>query len=110
MDLGTHWTIAQAIPKRSSDAIVQMLQYIIFTYGKPVTILTDNGEEFSSYQVQNVLQRFEIQHVHTLLYHPQTNGRLEKFNDILTQMLAWMTSPQRQDQWDKLLPDALLAH
>ena len=110
MDLGTDWMIAQAIPKRSSDAVVQMLQYIIFTYGKPVTLLTDNGEEFLSYQVQNVLHCFEIQHVHTSPYHPQMNGRLKKFNDILMQMLTRMTSPQCQDQWDELLPDALLAH
>jgi hypothetical protein len=110
IDLGTDWTIAQAIPRRSSDAVVEMLQYIIFTYGKPISVLTDNGEEFLSYQVQNILQRFGIQHRHTSPYHPQTNGRLEKFNDILTQMLARMTAPERQNAWDVCLPDALLAH
>ena len=110
MDLGTDWTIAQAIPKRSSEAVAVMLQYIVTTYGKPLAVLTDNGEEFLSYQVQNVLRRLKIQHNHTTPYHPQTNGRLERFNDILTQMLAKMTAPQRQNQWDELLPDALLAH
>ena len=110
IDLGTDWTIAQAIPKRSSEAITGMLQYIIFTYGKPVSVLTDNGEEFLSYQVQNLLQRFGIQHRRTSPYHPQTNGRLEKFNDVLTQMLARMTAPERQNAWDECLPDALLAH
>ena len=110
MDLGTDWTIAQALPQRSSDAVVNMLQYIVFTYGKPLAILSDNGEEFMSYQLQNVLCRLGIQHNHTSPYHPQTNGRLEKFNDILTQMLAKMTAPQRQSQWDEFLPDALLAH
>ena len=110
MDLGTDWTIAQALPRKSSDAVVEMLRYIIFTYGKPLAILTDNGEEFLSYQVQNLLRRFDIQHRHTTPYHPQTNGRLEKFNDILTQILAKMTAPQRQSQWDEYLPDALLAH
>ena len=110
IDLGTDWTIAQAIPKRSSEAVTGMLQYIIFTYGKPVSVLTDNGEEFLSYQVQNLLQRFGIQHRRTSPYHPQTNGRLEKFNDVLTQMLARMTAPERQNTWDECLPDALLAH
>jgi len=104
------WTIALAIPQRSGDAVVKMLQYIIFTYGKPISVLTDNGEEFLSYQVQSTLQRFGIHHRHTTPYHPQTNGRIEKFNDILTQMLARMTAPQRQDRWDECLPDALLAH
>jgi hypothetical protein len=73
-------------------------------------LLTDNGEEFLSYQVQNLLKKLGIHHSHTTPYHPQTNGRLEKFNDILTQMLAKMTAPQQQNHWDEYLPDALLAH
>jgi transposase InsO family protein len=110
MDLGTDWTIAQAIPQKSSDTVVEMLQYIVFTYGKPLMILTDNREEFLSYQMQNFLRCLKIQHNHTTPYHPQMNGRLEKFNDILMQMLVKMTAPQQQNQWDELLPDALLAH
>jgi transposase InsO family protein len=110
INLGTDWTIAQAIPTKSSDAVVNMLQYIIYTYGKPISVLTDNREEFLSYQVQNILQCFSIQHHHTTPYHPQTNRCLEKFNDILTQMLAQMTALERQNTWDKCLPEALLAH
>ena len=110
MDLSTDWTIAQALPCWSGQSVLKMLQYIMYTYGKPLRILTDNGEEFMSYRVQGMLQRFGIRHDHTTPYHPQTNGRLEKFNDVLTQMLARMTTPQRQTSWDQALPDALLAH
>jgi transposase InsO family protein len=110
MDLGTDWAIAQALPRRSSESVAKMLRYIIFTYGKPMAILTDNGEEFLSYHVQNLLRRFGIHHSHTTPYHPQTNGRLEKFNDVLTQMLVRMTAPTQQERWDEYLPDALLAH
>jgi len=66
----------------------------MMTYGKPVTLLTDNGKEFMGYLIQNLLRCFGIKHQHTLPYHPQTNGRLEKFNNTLTQMLAKMTAPQ----------------
>jgi len=94
MDLGSDWTIAQAIPHRSQQVVVDLLRYIMTTYGKPVTLLTDNGEEFMGYLIQNLLRRFGIKHQHTSPYHPQTNGHLEKFNDTLTQMLAKMTAPQ----------------
>jgi transposase InsO family protein len=93
MDLGTDWAIAQALPRRSSESVAEMLRYIIFTYGKPMAILTDNGEEFLSYHVQNLLRRFGIHHLHMTPYHPQTNGRLEKLNDVLMQMLVRMTVP-----------------
>jgi transposase InsO family protein len=104
MDLGTDWAIAQALPRRSSKSVAEMLQYIIFTYRKPMAILTDNGEEFLSYHVQNLLRCFGIHHSHTTPYHPQTNGRLEKFNDVLTQMLVRMTAPTQQERWDEHLP------
>jgi hypothetical protein len=94
MDLGSDWTIAQAIPHKSREAVVSLLCYIITTHRKPVTLLTDNREEFTSYLIQNVLRRFGIQHRHTTPYHPQTNRRLEKFNNILVQMLARMSAPQ----------------
>ena len=110
MDLSTDWTIAQALPCWSGQSVLEMLQYIMYTYGKPLRILTDNGEEFMSYGVQGMLQRFGMQHDHTTPYHPQTNRQLEKFNDTLTQMLARMTALQRQASWDQALPDVLLAH
>ena len=63
-----------------------------------------------SYAVQGMLQRFGIRHNHTTPYHLQTNGHLEKFINILTQILTQMTAPQKQTSWDQLLLDALLAH
>ena len=44
MDLGMNWTIAQVLPRWSGQSVLEMLQYIIHTYGKPLRILTDNGD------------------------------------------------------------------
>ncbi|GBE78770.1 predicted protein [Sparassis crispa] len=109
MDHGTDFAYATAIPRRSHIAVIALLRRLITTHGKPSTVLTDNGEEFLSYPFQNYLQRLGIQHLHTSPYHPQMNGRLEKFNDMLVQTLARYTAPNRQDEWDQYLPDALLA-
>ncbi|KAH8991760.1 hypothetical protein EDB86DRAFT_3079625 [Lactarius hatsudake] len=35
VDLGADWTIAQAIPQRLSDAVIEMLRDIVYTYGSP---------------------------------------------------------------------------
>lgn len=47
---------------------------------------------------------------YSITTHCSMNSRLEKFNNNLTQMLAKMTPPQWQNQWDKFLPDTFLAH
>jgi hypothetical protein len=108
MDHGTGWVNAFPIPRRSADSVITALRHIISNHGKPSTVLTDNGEEFLSYQVQNFLRNLYIRHIHTSPYHPQTNGRLEKFNDTIMQMLARCVSPDRLNQWDKYVPDVLL--
>jgi transposase InsO family protein len=110
MDLGTDYPLAEPLASRSAESVINLNRHIVSTFGKPRAILTDNGEEFRSYAYENFLQRLGIEHLHTSPYHPQTNGRLEKFNDTLVQMLARLSAPDTQDQWDEYLPDALLAH
>ncbi|TFY51095.1 hypothetical protein EVJ58_g10743 [Rhodofomes roseus] len=110
MDHGTDQAHADPLPRRSQTSVLTMIRFLTTTYGKPASVLTDNGEEFMSYAVQNYLQRLQIEHIHTSPYHPQTNGRLEKFNHLLGQILARFTAPDRQDEWDDFLPDALLAY
>ena len=110
MDHGTNWTYADALPARSAEAAVDMLRKIIAQHGKMLELLTDNGEEFLSNGFRAFLMRQNIAHLHTTPYHPQTNGRLEKFNDTLTTILARFTAPDQQQLWDKYLPDALLAY
>lgn len=55
-------------------------------------VLTDNGSEFTAYTskkakhnhfFETMLKIFDIQHKYTLPYHPQTNGKIERFWKIL---------------------------
>lgn len=57
------FTHGKALPRRSGESVISLLQLLI------------------SLVVQNFLQRMKIHHLHTSPYHPQINGRLEKFND-----------------------------
>ncbi|PIL31638.1 transcription factor [Ganoderma sinense ZZ0214-1] len=90
LDHGSDLPHATAHAARSHTGALELLRALITQYGKPKALLTDNGEEFLSYPFQNYLHRLGIEHLRTSPYHPQTNGRLEKFNDNLTQTLAWL--------------------
>lgn len=55
---------------------------------KPEEVLTDNGSEFTTYispQAKNqhffetMLRIFDIKHIYTKPYRPQTNGKIERF-------------------------------
>jgi len=46
IDYGTSKAFAIPIPKRSHEVAIDLLENIIWTYGKPVQVVHDNGEEF----------------------------------------------------------------
>ena len=54
-------------------------------WGLPSTIGTDNEPQFSSAQFETFLQDKGIRHVRTAYYHPQSNGGVEMFNQVLKQ-------------------------
>ena len=45
----------------------------------------------------------------TTLYHPESDGLVERFNRTLLMMLAMLPSKNRED-WDDLLPAVMMAY
>lgn len=48
----------------------------------------------------------KIQHLHTTVYHPQTNGLVDQFNGTLKNMLHRCTQ-EKPWKWDLLVPPLL---
>jgi transposase InsO family protein len=80
------------------------MKHIIYECGKPSEILIDNGEEFRG-------SEFEIRHNYTSSGHPQTNGKVERFNHEIIQCLQRISAEEKHqmDMWDEYLPQVLLA-
>ena len=57
-------------------------------WGCPVTILSDNGQQFTSKRATTVYDRVGIRKANTSAYHPCTNGGVERVNHVLAQMLS----------------------
>ena len=77
IDYATLMAIVKPLKARSAAAAIQMLEKIIWTYGKPLEIITDNGAEFRSDEFYAVRKRYRIRHNKTSPGHPQTNGKVE---------------------------------
>ena len=50
-------------------------------------ILTDQGSCFMSRVLKDLLSLLQIRHLRTSVYHPQTDGLVERFNQTLKRML-----------------------
>ena len=82
-----------------------LLKEYIPLWGCPVTLLSDNGQQFTSKLATIVYDRVGIRKVNTSAYHPCTNGGVERVNHVLAQMLS-MVGNEKQTDWDVLLPHA----
>ena len=72
-----------ALNKVSTNIIIQILDTLFKTHGKPREILTDNGNIFGlkskHSKFDRALNRRGIKHIRTAIHSPTTSGKIERF-------------------------------
>ncbi len=43
-------------------------------------IVTDNGTQFTAKDFKELVRDFELEHIRIRTYHPESNGKLERFH------------------------------
>ncbi len=89
-------------------ANILIIRYIPL-WGRPRSILSDNGLQFCSKLSLAVYQLLGVRKIVTTSYHPRGNGGVKCVNQTMTQMLA-MTVNELPNHWDEQLPHAEFAH
>ena len=74
-----------------------------------MTFQSDNGKAFVGALTKELMKRSHIAQAHSLTYHPQTNGLVERQNRTLVNMLRVYCSRYMTD-WDKYLPQVVGAY
>jgi len=64
-----------------------ILNHIIYCYGIPSTIITDNGNSFKNKNIKTLCDKFHIQHRWSTPYYPQGNGQAEASNKTLIKIM-----------------------
>ena len=100
---------AFAVPDKSADTIAHLLIEEIFSrYGAILELVTDNGSENCNKTVRETLQALNVRHVTTSLYHPNSNGKVERFHRVLNDILAKKLR-DNVNTWDLHLNQTLAA-
>ena len=88
-DYFTRWIIAIALPDCSAKTTAEAIfnEYICH-YGVPVTILSDQGTHFNNQLMDAMAKLMGFNHVFSTVYHPQSNGLVERFNATFVPQLA----------------------
>ncbi len=76
--------------------------------GIPKEILTYQGTAFMSRAISELYELLGIKSIHTSVYHPQTDGLVERFNRTLKSMVRKFVREDARN-WDKWLEPLLIA-
>ena len=106
------WPEAFPIKNKSAETIAEvLLEKVIPRHSCPRLIISDRGTEFNNSLVAHITSKLKVAHIRTSAFHPQSNGRAERFHRYMVESLAkLMLKDPDQSSWDKYVPSLLLAY
>ncbi|CAM5094227.1 unnamed protein product, partial [Eretmochelys imbricata] len=108
LDYATRYPEAIPLQNMASKTIAKELVVIFAQVALPKEILTDQGTPFMSKLMKDLCTLLHIHTLRTSVYHPQTDGLVERFNRTLKAMIRKVISRDGKD-WDTLLPYLMFA-
>ncbi len=108
VDYATRYPEAVALRNISAKSVAEALFSMISRVGIPKEILTDQGTAFMSRTIRELYELLGIKSIRTSVYHPQTDGLVERFNRTLKTMIRKFVHEDAKN-WDKWLEPLLFA-
>ncbi|TKS64962.1 Retrovirus-related Pol polyprotein from transposon 412 [Collichthys lucidus] len=87
VDYATRYPEALPLRTISAKSVAQALFQVISRVGIPKEILTDQGTQFMSRTLRELYGLLGIKSIRTSIYHPQTDGLVERLNKTLKSMI-----------------------
>jgi transposase InsO family protein len=83
VDKFTKWVEVALITTQDSIAAINFIKSIVFRFGVPHSIITDNGINFTSKEFRSYSESMGIKLKFVSVAHPKTNGQVEKANGLI---------------------------
>ena len=109
-DYLTKWVEVKDMKHARDEKVVEFLYEEIFTcYGVPKELVTDQGAQFTSNLILELMKQYNIRHQKSSPYHPQANGQAEVTNRELENILRKIVHLHCRD-WTNRLQEAIWAY
>jgi hypothetical protein len=94
---------------RHREVISFVQEHIIYRFGVPQTLTTDQGPSFMSHQFREFVESMKIKLLNSSPYYAQANGQAEASNKVLIKIIKkrLKDNPRR---WHEKLLEALWEH
>lgn len=109
-DYLTKWAETKVIKVATKEKVAEFLrENIFYRFGYPRELVTDQGSQFTSNLIEDLLAHHKIKHRTSTPYHPQENGQVEVTNRALEEILTKVVSSSRK-YWADCLVEATWAY
>ena len=106
VDAYSGYTLVKSIKSPNAAEVERVfMNYWIAKFTTPQQIITDGGREFQNKVVQEICEKFKIEHITTSPYHSRSNGLAErKVRQVVEFLRLYLEdSNMRQNEWEQLL-------
>jgi hypothetical protein len=83
VDKFTKWVEAAPVTTQDSTAAINFIKSIVFCFGVPHSIITDNSTNFTSKEFKGYCKSMGIKMKFASVAHPMTNGQVKKANGLI---------------------------
>ncbi|KAK0576327.1 hypothetical protein LWI29_015495 [Acer saccharum] len=103
VDYFTKWVEAEPLVHiTEANTISFVKKNILYRFGIPNTIITDNGTQFDGRKFRELCDKYGINNYYASPAHPQTNGQTEAVNKIIKHNLKAKLATKKGSWADKL--------
>ncbi|XP_027151163.1 uncharacterized protein LOC113751373 [Coffea eugenioides] len=103
---------AEVVPLREvkKENVVDFIRsHIIYRYGVPRYIITNNGKPFCNVAMNKLCKKFHFKQYNSSMYYAAANGLVEAFNKTLCNLLKKIVDKSKRD-WHLRIGEALWAY
>jgi transposase InsO family protein len=112
VDKFTKWVKVKPANFITATKVVEFVREIMYRFGVPNNIITNNGTQFTAREFKEFCAESGIKINYATVSHPQSNGQVERSNDMILHGLKPTIFDRQKPyagKWVKKLPSVLWA-
>ena len=104
------YVVAYVVKDQTAHTTTETLRNGYFRlFGVPAYLVSDQGKAFTGHIITHLCDLYGMQKLRTLPYHAQTNGQVERMNQMIIHMIGKLQE-EKKACWSEHLLELLLAY